>query len=146
MSGAGAEAKDPIERDGVMSLLPRTPSSRGLRPRNVALRSSSARLRSARLPRERGALAPRTPERVPQERPEPTHQQPAVRETTCPLSARRMVSLDSCRTPDQQDGIAKRRLRFLDLLHEPIPPPEPMTARLKAEGPGKPVYTWQLAG
>jgi len=33
-----------------MSLLPRTPSSRGLRPRNAALRLSFAGLRSARLP------------------------------------------------------------------------------------------------
>ena len=51
-----------------------------------------------------------------------------------------------CRRPAQQAGLAKRPLRFLDLLREPIPPPEPVTARLKVEGPGKPVYAWQLGG
>ena len=35
----------------VMSLLPQTPTSRGLRPRTAALRSSFAGLSSARLPR-----------------------------------------------------------------------------------------------
>ena len=40
----------------VMSLLPRTPSSRGLCPRTAALRSSFAGLSSARLPRLDGTV------------------------------------------------------------------------------------------
>ena len=39
-----------------MSLLPLDPTSRGLRPRTAALRSSCARLSSARLPQPRMAL------------------------------------------------------------------------------------------
>lgn len=52
----------------LVSLLPQTPSSRGLCPRSAALRLSFAWLSSARLPRTRGATAPRTPRRAPQER------------------------------------------------------------------------------